>query len=72
MVANESGPWGQALWSSVQKRMDVLETAPKAQGLDADLLMGGVAELANNCLVWFSEGFNADEVARRLAEEASS
>lgn len=72
LVANESGPWGQALWSSVQKRMDVLETAPKAQGLDADLLMGGVAELANNCLVWFSEGFNADEVARRLAEEASS
>lgn len=71
-VATDDGPWGQALWSSVQKRMDALETTPKARGLDADLLMGGVAELANNCLVWFSDGFNADEVAQRLAEEASS
>lgn len=71
-VATDDEPWGQALWSAVQQRIDALETTPKAQGLDADLLMGGVAELANNCLVWFSEGFNADEFARRLAEEASS
>lgn len=71
-VATDDAPWGRALWSSVRTRVDALESSPKAHGLDADLLMGGVAELSNNCLVWFSEGFDVDEVSRRLAEETSS
>lgn len=71
LVSGDAGPWGTALWSSVRLRLDALENSPKAQGLDADLLLGGVAELSNNCLVWFSEGFDADTFARDLAEEAT-
>lgn len=71
VVSGGSGPWGSALWSSVQGRLDALEASPKAQGLDFDLLLGGVAELSNNCLAWFSEAFDADQVARDLAGEVT-
>ena len=71
LVSGGSAKWGPALWSSVQGRLDALEHSPKANGLDSDLLLGGVAELSNNCLVWFSEGFDADKLARELAEEAT-
>ena len=70
IVSGGIGSWGHALWSAVQDRLDGLENTPKAHGLDADLLLGGVAELSNNCHVWFSDGFNAAEVSRQLAEEA--
>jgi hypothetical protein len=65
-------PWGPDLWSAVQSRIDAFEGQAKAHGLDSDLLLGGVAELSNNCLVWFSPSFDADAVMRETAEKATS
>ena len=40
--------------------------------MDSDMLLGGVAELSNKCLVWFSPSFDADAVMRETAEKATS
>lgn len=71
LVRDGAAQWGPQLWTSLQTRLDDLEGSPKARGLDSDLLMGAIAELANNCHVWFSPDFDADEFSRQLAEEAT-
>ncbi|WP_310962421.1 hypothetical protein [Nocardioides terrisoli] len=71
-VSGGPQPWGQRLWSAVQVRIDAFEGNAKAHGLDSNLLLGGVAELSNKCLVWFSPSFDADTVMRETAEKASS
>ena len=72
LVSHLTEPWGKKLWTSVQARVDTLEGTRKANGLDADMLLGGIAELSNNCVVWFSPKFDVDEKMRQLAEEATS
>lgn len=72
LVRNSSARWGPALWGAVQRRLESVASTARAQGLDEDLLLGGIADLANNCKVWFSPDFDADELARRLAEDVTS
>lgn len=72
LVSHPTEPWGKKLWTSVQARVDTLEGTRKANGLDADMLLGGIAELSNNCVVWFSPKFDVAEKMRQLAEEATS
>jgi hypothetical protein len=38
--------------------------------LDADLLMGGVSDLTSECRAWFSDRFDVEAEARRLAQVA--
>lgn len=72
LVSHPADQWGKKFWTSVQARVDALEGTHKANGLDADLLLGGVAELSNNCVVWFSPRFDVAERLRQLADEATS
>lgn len=60
-----TGPWGAALWSELEDRLMLEADNGRAAGLDADMLIGGVSELTNNCKIWFSEPFDAKT---RLAE----
>ena len=62
--------WGQALWREVETRLDDV-VATEESGLDADLLLGGVSELSNECKAWFSDAFDVDVEADRLAREAT-
>jgi hypothetical protein len=68
-VADET--WGRALWWEVQARLDEIADGDRAHGLDADLLLGGVSELSNECRAWFSESFDVEAVALHLAQEAT-
>lgn len=63
--------WGRALWLEVQLRLEHLASTLGAQGLDHDLLLGGVSELSNDCRTWFSDRFDLDAEARRLTAEAT-
>lgn len=58
--------WGAQLWRELGHRFLLLEGQAEAHGLNADLLLGGVSELANNCRTWYTDRFDAQEVLRRL------
>jgi len=64
--------WGRVLWWEVQTRLDDIAAADRAHGLDADLLLGGVSELSNECRAWFSDAFDVEAEANRLAQEAAA
>jgi hypothetical protein len=57
--------WGAQLWRDLDDRLKHIEGMPEAQGLSADLMLGGVSELANSCRAWFTDRFDA---RARLAE----
>jgi hypothetical protein len=63
---NVTGPWGAAMWSELEIRLTVAAGTGSAAGLDADMLLGGVAHLANNCKVWYSEPFDAQARVREF------
>lgn len=65
-VESESSGWGRDLWAELGERFDALEGKPEAQGLNADLLLGGVSDLANRCQAWYSESFDAARELRLL------
>lgn len=52
-VRVEGSTWGAHLWREVALRCRAMEGEAVAQGLSADLLLGGVSELANKCRVWY-------------------
>lgn len=62
--------WGAAMWTELEERLASAAGAGAAVGLDTDMLIGGVAELANNCKVWFSESFDARARVRALRDSA--
>jgi hypothetical protein len=57
-------PWGAALWTELEDRLAIEAGLGPAEGLDTDMLIGGVADLTNNCRVWFSEPFDAQTRVR--------
>lgn len=63
-----SDPWGAPLWTELENRLILVVRGGAAAGLDVDMLLGGVADLANNCKVWFSEPFDAQAEVRQLRE----
>ena len=72
-VRSDGGTWGAQLWRELGDRFQALEGKADAQGLSADLLLGGVSELANSCRVWYTDRFDAQAMLRKLtAEEAAS
>lgn len=57
----DGAPWGAALWGEVEDQLALEVDKGAARGLDTDMLLGGLSELANNCKVWYSEPFNAKD-----------
>ncbi|GAA4618450.1 hypothetical protein GCM10023195_82940 [Actinoallomurus liliacearum] len=68
-----SSPWGAALWNELQDVIDGIPAEEIPVGLDADLLLGGISDLANVCQIWFSERFDVDaEIARLRARRGTA
>ena len=57
---------GPALWGEIQRRIDEMPEAQRPDGMDADLMLGGVSDLANRCQVWFSRSFDVEAEITRL------
>jgi hypothetical protein len=68
---SDGTPWGAELWKEIEDRLDAEAGRGPAVGFDTDLLLGGVADLANQCKVWFSEWFDAQARVRELREPGS-
>ncbi|MGA9310896.1 MAG: hypothetical protein WBV74_11060 [Pseudonocardiaceae bacterium] len=66
-------PAGRVLWRRLQQRVDELPDDSLPAGMDADLALGGLCELANRCTVWFGQRFDIDaEIARLRAERGTA
>ena len=61
-------PWGAAMWTELENRLTVEAGSGAAATMDTDMLLGGIADLANNCKVWFSESFDARARVQELRE----
>ncbi|MFE2750516.1 hypothetical protein ACFXGA_00780 [Actinosynnema sp. NPDC059335] len=67
--ATESAqPQGVALWRRLQVEVDALEDK-LLTGMDSDLALGGICDLAGRCKVWFGPRFDVDAVIDRLRAE---
>lgn len=62
-------PWGAELWHKLGDRFRAMEGHADAKGLDVDLLLGGVSDLADRCRTWYTDRFDADECLRQLIAE---
>lgn len=65
-VYSDNEAWGRYFWSGVKKEIDSLPEGDIPAGMDPDLLLGGVSDLANRCKVWFSDRFDAEAVQEQL------
>ncbi|UTR77112.1 hypothetical protein [Streptomyces cavourensis] len=61
--------WGFEFWRLLQDELDSIPAERIPAGMDPDLLLGGISELANACQVWFSDRFDVAEEFDRLREE---
>lgn len=68
-ATQHGAPSGAALWRRLQDRMDVLSEGDLPAGMDADLALGGLCDLANECAVWFGPRFDVEAVIERLRGE---
>lgn len=71
-VRDGGADWGATMWRSLDCRFRELEGTSDAYGLSADLLLGGVSDLANNCRAWFSDRFDAEAVLQQLVTEGTA
>lgn len=67
-------PQGAVLWRRLQTAVDTLEHEQLPAGMDADLALGGVCDLAGRCKVWFGLRFDVEAVIAqmRAADEAEA
>lgn len=72
VVRVDGGQWGAQLWRELGTRLRLMEGTAEIAGLDVDLLLGGVSELANNCRAWYTDRFDAQAVLARLLEEEAA
>lgn len=72
VVRIDGGQWGAHLWRELGSRLRSMEGTAEVAGLDADLLLGGVSELANNCRAWYTDRFDAQAILTRLIEEEAA
>lgn len=61
--------WGPDFWRSLQDELDKIPSEQLPIGMDSDLLLGGISELANACQIWFSDRFDVASEVERLREE---
>lgn len=60
---------GQVLWRRLQGEVDNLGVDSLPDGMDPELALGGVCDLAQRCMIWFGPRFDVDQV---LARERTS
>lgn len=67
-----TGNWGGDLWLSLSRRLEDPSADMMDAGLDGDLMLGGICDLASRCQVWFSPRFDVDSVASHATSAARS
>ena len=71
-VRTATGTWGSPFWIALANHLDRLHESGSIDGLDNDLALGGICDLAAKCEVWFSPRFDVKaEIARLRAERAA-
>ncbi|WP_127920927.1 hypothetical protein [Bifidobacterium xylocopae] len=60
--------WGAVFWKLLGEKCKELASAPEARGFDKRQLLGLASELAEECKIWFSPSFDADQELRRLQD----
>ncbi|MCE7008194.1 hypothetical protein LWC34_36055 [Kibdelosporangium philippinense] len=67
-------PQGAVLWRRLQTSVDTLGPEKLPAGMDADLALGGVCDLAGRCKVWFGPRFDVEAIIAqvRAAHEAET
>ncbi|MGY4960274.1 hypothetical protein [Streptomyces sp. 900105245] len=65
--------WGADFWVAIQDALDAIPQERLPRGMDADLLLGGISDLTNECKIWFSDVFDvATEIDRVRRENRGS
>lgn len=54
------GLWGDELWTSLSRRLEYAPAELTKIGLDGELGLGGICDLASRCQVWFGPRFDVD------------
>ncbi|MGA1813104.1 hypothetical protein VH571_12035 [Frondihabitans sp. 4ASC-45] len=57
---NGTGRWGADLWGAMSDRLSDAPPQNLPAGLEGEIALGGVADLASRCQVWFSPRFDVD------------
>ncbi|MFF9067864.1 hypothetical protein ACF09E_21185 [Streptomyces sp. NPDC014891] len=68
-LLRSNGAWGADFWNSIQDFLDEIPEDRIPLGMDADLMLGGISDLANACQIWFSDRFDVGGEITRLREE---
>jgi len=72
-VRTAVGTWGSPFWSALVDHLGRLRDSERIDGLDNELALGGICDLAAQCQVWFSPQFDVKaEMARLRAERAAN
>ncbi|SFF54116.1 hypothetical protein SAMN05216251_11834 [Actinacidiphila alni] len=61
--------WGADFWITLQDALEAIPIEQVPSGMDADLLLGGISDLTNECKIWFSEIFDVAVEIERVREE---
>ncbi|MEV0934964.1 hypothetical protein ACIBMX_10080 [Streptomyces phaeochromogenes] len=61
--------WGADFWIALQDALDDVPAERIPAGMDSDLLLGGISELTNECLIWFSSAFDVAAELNQLRDE---
>jgi len=68
-VRTATGTWGSPFWIALADHLGRLHESGPIDGLDNELALGGICDLAAKCEVWFSPRFDVKvEIARLRAE----
>ncbi|MFJ7116493.1 hypothetical protein ACIQW4_25420 [Streptomyces albogriseolus] len=60
--------WGADFWIALQDALDEIPAEKIPAGMDPDLLLGGITDLTNECLIWFSDVFDVAAEINKLRE----
>ncbi|MFD0295936.1 hypothetical protein [Streptomyces sp. NPDC127118] len=59
-------PRGPAFWKAVQHLLAASPPAELPNGIDSELLLGGICDLSSQCKVWFSDRFDVDQAIEAI------
>lgn len=65
-ATNSTAPQGALLWRRFEAEIDAIEPEILPIGMDTDLAVGGVCDLAGQCKVWFGPRFDVAAVIDRI------
>ena len=68
-VRTATGTWGSPFWTALASRLVGLHESASIGGLDDELALGGICDLAAKCEIWFSPHFDVKAEIERLRAE---